>query len=241
MKAFRAFSVRCAKELWRDPLNLFFCLAFPLVLLVMFSLFDIPAEVYRVENFTPGIVIFAYSFVSMAGGMLLAADRESSFFARLCAAPVRPAALLGGYALPLLPLCIAQMLLFLLTAALLGLGFSGRLVLRLVAMLPAALFYIAFGLFLGAAMGQKQIGGLFSMFVTLSTWLSGMWFDLALIGRWMEILGRALPFWYAADAGRAVLNGNYVNLLTDIPVILAWTLVLAALAVWKFGKRLKGA
>ena len=125
-------------------------------------------------------------------------------------------------------------------AAVLGLGWSAKLALCLAAMLPAALFYIGFGLLLGASLGQKQIGAVYSLFVTLSTWLSGMWFDLSLIGRWMEVAAKILPFWYAVDAGRAVLNGNYENLLTDIPVLLAWALGMFALAVWQFGRRLKG-
>ena len=75
MKQIRVFAGRTRKELLRDPLDLFFCLAFPLVLLVMFSLFKIPSDVYRIENFAPGIVIFAYSFVSMSRGVQLGTNR----------------------------------------------------------------------------------------------------------------------------------------------------------------------
>lgn len=240
MKRTVAFAGRCVKELCRDPLNLFFCLVFPLVLLVMFSLFNIPADVYRVENFAPGIIIFAYSFVSMFGGTLMAADRESSFFARLAAAPMSAKDFILGYAMPLLPLSLLQSGLFLVTAVLIGLEPGWNLLLALVVMIPAALFYIGFGLLLGATMKQKQIGALFSMFVTLSTWLSGMWFDLSLIGNWMEIIGKCLPFWYAVDAGRAALNNNYVNLTADILVLLAWAVVMFVLAAACFRRRLKG-
>ncbi len=240
MKRTTAFAGRCTKELLRDPLNLFFCLAFPLVLLVMFSLFHIPADVYRVENFVPGIVIFAYSFVSMFGGTLMAADRESSFFARLAASPMKARDFILGYAMPLLPLSIFQSALFLAAAVVMGLEPGWHLLSALFAMLPAAVFYIGFGLLLGATMKQKQIGALFSMFVTVSTWFSGMWFDLGLIGSWMETLGKCLPFWYAVDAGRAALNKNYVNLTTDISVLLLWAAAMFALAAVFFRRRLKG-
>ena len=240
MKRTAAFAGRCVKELLRDPLNLFFCLLFPLVLLVMFSLFNIPADVYRMENFAPGIVIFAYSFISMFGGMLMAADRESSFFARLSAAPMKARDFILGYAAPLLPLSVIQSAIFLLTAVLMGLEPGWHLLLTLLVMIPAALFYIGFGLLLGATMKQKQIGALFSMFVTVSTWFSGMWFDLGLIGNWMERLGKCLPFWYAVDAGRSTLNNNYVNLSTDIPVLLAWAAATFVLAAVCFSRRLKG-
>lgn len=240
MRRTAAFAIRCTRELLRDPLNLFFCLAFPLVLLVMFSLFNIPADVYRVENFAPGIILFSYSFVSMSGGMLMAADRESSFFSRLAAAPMRSRDFILGYAAPLLPLSLFQSVLFLLTAVPLGLDTGWHLLLLPAVMLPAGLFYIGFGLLLGATMKQKQIGSLFSLFVTLSTWLSGMWFDLSLIGSWMETLGKCLPFWYAVDAGRAVLNRNYVNLAADIPMLLIWAVLMFALAAICFRRRLKG-
>lgn len=240
MKQTKAFAGRCRKEVLRDPLNLFFCLAFPLVLLVMFGLFDIPAAVYRVENFAPGIVIFAYSFVSMSGGLLMAADRESAFFARLSAAPMRPRDFIAGYTAPLLPLCLLQSLLFYAAAMLLGLEAGIHILWAVLLSIPVALFYIAFGLFLGAALGQKQIGALFSLFVTVSTWLSGMWFDLELIGSWMALLGKCLPFWYAVDIGRSALNGNYVNLPLDILVLLLYAAALFGLAVWLFGRRRKG-
>lgn len=240
MKQTKAFALRCMKEVLRDPLNLFFCLAFPLVLLAMFGLFDIPAAVYRVENFAPGIVIFAYSFVSMSGGLLMASDRESAFFARLSAAPMRARDFIAGYSLPLVPLCLGQSLLFYAMALLLGLEPGWHILWAILLSLPVALFYIALGLFLGAALGQKQIGALFSLFVTLSTWLGGMWFDLELIGRWMEVLGKCLPFWYAVDLGRSALNQNYVNLLPDIAVLLLYGALLFALAAWLFGRRRKG-
>ena len=240
MRRTAAFAGRCTKELLRDPLNLFFCLAFPLVLLGMFSLFDIPAEVYRVENFAPGIIVFAYSFVSMFGGMLMAADRESSFFARLAAAPMGAKDFILGYAMPLLPLSLIQSTLFLAAAMAAGLEPGRHLFTAFLAMIPAALFYIGFGLLLGALLKQKQIGALFSLFVTVSTWLSGMWFDLSLLGNWMEILGKCLPFWYAVDAGRSALNCNYVNLFTDIPVLLGWSLLMFALAAVCFRRRLRG-
>ena len=240
MKQTKAFAGRCFKEIMRDPLNLFFCLAFPLVLLVMFGMFNIPAAVYRVENFAPGIVIFAYSFVSMSGSTLMAADRESAFFARLSAAPMRARDFIAGYTAPLLPLCLLQSLLFYAAALLLGLEPGLHILWAVILSLPIALFYIAFGLFLGAALGQKQIGALFSLFVTVSTWLSGMWFDLELIGSWMAAIAKCLPFWYAVDLGRSALNQNYVNQPMDILVLLLYAAALFGLAVWLFSRRRKG-
>ena len=50
-------------------------------------------------------------------------------------------------------------------------------------LLPMGLFYDALGLLLGSLLTEKQIGGVCGALVTnVSAWLSGVWFDPALVG-----------------------------------------------------------
>ncbi len=78
-----AFASRNYKEMRRDWLTLLFGLAFPLLLLFLLSLIqsNIPNEQFHIERLTPGIAMFGLSFISLFSGMLIASDRESSFFA----------------------------------------------------------------------------------------------------------------------------------------------------------------
>ena len=55
------FAKRNFKELIRDPLSLIFEIVLPLFLLFIFQQFNIPAENYRLENFTPSIILFGFS------------------------------------------------------------------------------------------------------------------------------------------------------------------------------------
>ena len=83
------FANRNTKEVLRDPINLFFGLGFPLVLLVLLSIINtaIPPEannpMFEIENLAPGLSMFGSAFMALFTGMLLAKARTSSFLARL--------------------------------------------------------------------------------------------------------------------------------------------------------------
>lgn len=59
------FANRNLKEIIRDPLSIIFAILLPLFLLFIFQQFEIPNEVYQIENFTPGIVVFSFSFITL--------------------------------------------------------------------------------------------------------------------------------------------------------------------------------
>ena len=69
------FAKRNFKELTRDPLSLIFQIILPIFLLFIFQQFNIPSDNYKLENFTPGIIIFGFSFVSLFTSTLIAKDR----------------------------------------------------------------------------------------------------------------------------------------------------------------------
>ena len=72
------FANRNFKEIIRDPLSIIFSIILPLFLLYIFKQFKIPNEVYNIENFTPGIIIFSLSFITMFTSLLVAKDRSTS-------------------------------------------------------------------------------------------------------------------------------------------------------------------
>ena len=96
------FAKRNFKELIRDPLSLAFEIALPLFLLVIFQQINIPSENYKLENFTPGIILFGFSFVSLFTATLIAKDRTSSLLIRLGTSPMRPKDFIFGYIISLI-------------------------------------------------------------------------------------------------------------------------------------------
>ena len=118
------FAKRNFKELIRDPLSLAFEIFLPIFLLVIFQQFNIPGDSYKIENFTPGIVVFGFSFITMFTATLVSKDRSSSLLTRLGASPMKSKDYILGYTLALLPIILIQDILFFIVAFMLGLSFS---------------------------------------------------------------------------------------------------------------------
>ena len=229
------FAKRCAKEILRDPLNLCFGLGFPLILLFLLSAMqaNIPVSLFEIDTLTPGITVFGLSFLTLFSATLIARDRESAFLQRLYTTPLTGLDFILGYLLPLLPIALGQTVICYLSAAALGLTVSINIVYAVVGILPMAVFSISLGLLCGSLLGVKQVGGICGALLTnLSAWLSGVWFDLSLVGGFFEKLAHALPFAHAVEMERSLLAGNF-RLAADhlLPVLLYSTAITAAAAL----------
>ena len=104
------FARRCAREIIRDPINLFFGLGFPVVLLYLLSAIqaNIPVAMFEIDTLTPGITVFGLSFMTLFSATLVAKDRESALLQRLYTTPLTGCDFIFGYMLPLLPMALWQ-------------------------------------------------------------------------------------------------------------------------------------
>ena len=218
------FAGRCAKEILRDPINLCFGLGFPLVLLVLLSAMqaNIPVHLFAIDTLTPGITVFGLSFMTLFSATLIARDRETALLQRLYTTPLTGIDFILGYLLPLLPMAVGQTILCYLAAVPLGLTVSVNVVYAVLGILPMAFFNIALGLLCGSLLGVKQVGGVCGALMTnLSAWLSGVWFDLELVGGVFEKIAHALPFFHGAELEKALFSGNFEAAAAHaLPVVL---------------------
>ena len=236
------FAKRNAKEILRDPLNLGFGLGFPLVLLVLLSTLqrNIPVSLFEIDTLTPGITVFGLSFMTLFSATLVAKDRESAFLQRLYTTPLKGFEFIIGYMLPLLPIALAQTVICYLFAIPLGLTVSANIIYAVIGIIPMAVFNIALGLLCGSIFGVKQVGGICGALLTnLSAWLSGVWFDLKLVGGFFEKFANALPFFRAAEAEKALFGGNPELAFSHILPIIIYCISITAVAVFFFLKQMK--
>ena len=106
--------------------------------------------------------------------------------------------------------------------------------------IPVALFYIALGLICGSVFNSKQVGGICGALLTnLSAWLSGIWFDVDLVGGAFKKIADALPFIHAVELERAAFSGNYSNILPHLYWVLGYTVVAVIGAVLLFLHQMK--
>jgi len=236
------FAKRCSKEILRDPINLGFGLGFPLVLLLLLSAIqaNIPVSLFEIDTLTPGITVFGLSFMTLFSATLVAKDRESAFLQRLYTTPLTGADFILGYMLPILPIVIGQAVICYLAAIPLGLTVSINILYAVVGMIPMAVFHMALGLLCGSVFGVKQVGGICGALLTnLTAWLSGVWFDLKLVGGLFEKTANALPFVHAVELEKALFCGNYTAAAPHVLPILLYGVLATAIAVFCFLRQMK--
>ena len=236
------FASRNAKELLRDPLNLFFGLGFPLVLILLLSAIqaNIPVALFEIQHLAPGITIFGLSFMTLFSATIIAKDRGSSLLQRLYTTPLTAMDFILGYTLPVIPIAMAQCVVCYLAAIVLGLPVTVNILFAILMILPVSLLYIGLGLLCGSMFNDKQVGGICGALLTnLSAWLSGVWFDLDLVGGAFRKIAYALPFVHAVDMERAVLQGNFAGIFPHLWWVLGYAAVLLSLAVLMFLRQMK--
>lgn len=238
-----SFAWRNMKEMLRDKMTLGFGIGFPVVLFLLLSLIqsNIPVQLFAVEQLTPGIAAFGFSFISLFSGLMIAKDRNSSFMLRLLTSPLRGWEYITGYTVPLLPMAAAQCLFLFGIAFVLGLPINGRALLAMAVLLPAAVIYIAIGLLCGTVLNDKQIGGICGALLTnITAWLSGTWFDLALVGGSFKKIAECLPFCHSVNAGRYALTGEYAKIMPELAWVIGYAVGLMLLAVAVFMRKMRG-
>ena len=237
-----AFAKRCTKEILRDPINIGFGLGFPLVLLMLLSALqaNIPVSLFEIDTLTPGITVFGLSFITLFSATLVAKDRESAFLKRLYTTPLGVFDFILGYMLPLLPLALCQTIICYLFAVPLGLTLSVNIIYAVIGMRPMAIFNIALGLLCGSILGVKQVGSICGALLTnLSAWLSGVWFDLRLMGGVFERIAGVLPFVHAVEMEKALFSGDFGLAMTHIHVISLYSIAITVIAVVCFLGQIK--
>ncbi len=236
------FSKRTAKEILRDPLNLIFGLGFPLVLILLLSAIqaNIPVPLFEIDHLTPGITVFGLSFMTLFSATLIAKDRESALLQRLYTSPLTALDFILGYTLPILPIGILQSIICYIIAVFLGLPITGNILYAIIFILPVSLLFIGLGLLFGSILNTKQVGGICGALLTnLSAWLSGIWFDLELVGGVFLKIANLLPFIHAVELERAVLSGAWNNVLPHLLWVIGYAAVILAAAVGLFLRQMK--
>ncbi len=236
------FARRNFKEILRDPLNLAFMFGFPLVLILLLSAIqaNVPVPLFEIAHLTPGVTVFGLSFMTLFSATIIAKDRGSALLQRLYTTPLSPADFILGYTLPILPLAVLQAIVCYIAAILLGLPVTMNILCAVLLILPVSLLYIGLGLLCGSCLNDKQVGGVCGALLTnLSAWLSGIWFDLELVGGAFQKLANLLPFVHAVELERAALAGNFADILPHLAWVMAYAALMLFAAIMMFLRQMK--
>ena len=237
-----AFAKRNIKEILRDPLNLAFGIGFPIVVLVLLSAIqkNIPVELFEISHLVPGITIFGLTFMTLFSATLISKDRSSSFLQRLYTTRIKAHEFILGYTLPIIPISLLQAIICYVVAVVFGYKITINTLYALLFIIPISVLFIALGLLCGSVFNEKQVGGICGALLTnLCAFLSGVWFDLNLVGGVFKRIAQALPFYHAVELERAVVKGNFSEITLHLLIVIAFAVVILILAVFLFLKQMK--
>lgn len=239
------FAKRNIKEILRDPVNLFFSLGFPLVLLVLLSIINaaIPPEakntMFQIQNLAPGLAMFGSVFMALFAGMLLSKDRTSSFLMRLFTSPMTAADFILGYTLPMFVMTIVQAAITLLAAGAFGLDIHINILFAISMTAVTSLFFVGTGLLFGSLLNEKAVGGVCGALLTnIAGWLSGVFIPIDLIGGAFKTITHILPFYHSTEAIMISLGGNFSRMLPHLIVVIGYTIVIFTLAIITFNRKM---
>lgn len=196
------FAKRNLKEIVREPLSIIFCLIFPLILMLLFQVIILGIGVenldmtpqFKIENLVGSMIVFGFSFIMLFLSLLMAKDRTTAFLSRLRCSPLKTHEFLLGYALPMIPVALVQIVLTILVSFIFGLNLSVNLLLFIVCLMPSLLIFIALGLLIGSVFNDKVCGGVCSIIINLAAFLGGMFMPLDNMKGVIVVIANIFPF-----------------------------------------------
>ena len=233
------FAKRNFKEIIRDPLSIIFAILLPLFLLFIFQQFNIPSDNYKLENFTPGIVVFGFSFITLFTAMLVSKDRTTSLLVRLGISPMKPIEYILGYVISIIPIIIMQNVLFFILAIILGLSFSLNIIWAILISIIVSILFIAIGIIIGSLVSEKASSGISSIIVQLVCFTSGMYFPKETLGNVFSKICDFLPFESCVTIIKGIMNNN-IELISARNIILfcIYTIVILIISVIVFKNKM---
>lgn len=229
------------KVMWRDWISLGVNVALPVALLFVLQALEGVDAFFAPTSLAPGIVLFGFVMLTMTSAMVLAQDRESSLFDRLLTTPLRANDFVIAYSAPYLAVAFLQAILVFAVAAVLGLGIEGNVFWVVLILALMAILYIGLGMMIGALVPYKVVTGPWTVALLL-TIFGGTWVNLEDIGGPFQAVADVFPFAHGLEAIRAVMieGATAGDVLADTMWVLAYTAVVAVLAVTVFRRRMVG-
>ena len=211
------FFSRNLKEVLRDPIIYIFCLAFPIVMLILFSVLNNftggNTPTFELYSLLPGIITFSYSFVMLTLSLLVSKDKQTFFLKRLYSSPMKALDFIFGYALVGLITGLVQTLISIVTSFIISIILKVAFIsfidvlLLILSQIPMLIINVFLGILFGTIFTDKSAPGISSIFISLSGIVGGCWMPLDTMGGF-ETFCRCLPFYPSVYLGRITTSAT---------------------------------
>ena len=234
--------LRDLKRYWYDKARIFASLGQPILFLFVLGTalspnFSGPGGINFSEFIFPGIISMTVLFTSIFSAISIVWDREFGFLKEVLVAPISRWSIVAGKAFGGSTVALLQGTIMLMLAPLVGVHFSVfKLLYILLGMYLIAFSMTTLGIVIAARMKEMEGFQMIVNFLIMPIFfLSGALFPLTNLPKWLMVLAYIDPLTYGVDLLRGImLNLNNFPLAYDAVIVLIFTLLMTALAVFEF-------
>jgi ABC-2 type transport system permease protein len=202
----------------------------------------IETEITYVDFIGPGIIIFGLLILIPTSARTVVRDKEKGMLSRLLTTPARPLDFILGYSLYLVGIAIAQIIIFVVLARLLGMDIVGNVWLAFLIFFLTGLCSIGVGMVIASLSKSENqaepMAWLFSMPLAM---LSGCWFSIEMMPQYLRGFAYAFPYAHAIGAARGVLirGVGMEAISTDFFFLIGWAVVVFAIGIILFRRSMR--
>jgi ABC-2 type transport system permease protein len=243
MSALTRLTISETKLFFREPIGIFFALAFPPILLVVFGLIPAFREhdealggLRVLDLYAPVVVAMAITMFALSGlPQQFATYREKGILRRMRTTPVKPVVMLGAQLLMSTLLSVAVMVVLLAIGRLaFDVSLPGQLLGYLVGFLLCMLAMLAIGLLIASlAPSGKGAGAIGSILFFPFLFFAGMWGPRETMPEVLRRISDFTPLGAGVQSLGDAAAGHWPQLL-HVAVMLGWTIVAGGLAARYF-------
>jgi len=176
------------------------------------------------DYLAPGIIAQSGMFVAIFYGVLMVWDRDAGILAKLLVTPTPRAALVAGKSFAATVRALVQVVIVLITAALLGVALTWNPIRLLGAASIVALGTIFFAclsmMIAGLVKNRDRVMGIGQAITMPLFFASNALYPVALMPKWLQVISKVNPLSYEVSALRGLLIGLPTNLWLDYAVLI---------------------
>ena len=239
--------------------------AMPLLLLVVFgagfnrTIGDLTPGVDFLKFVYPGIITMTVLMSSLFAGLSVVWDREFGFLREVLVAPLNRSGVILGKAVGGGVVALAQGLVLLLLAPVVGISLGPVVILQVMPLLAlVSLTLSGLGILVATRLRSQQgFQVVMQLMIFPLMFLSGIFFPVNNVPTWLQVISKANPLTYGVDAIRQVMLGvsgtsslaadgaplgvtvfgHTMGVLEDAALLVVLALALMTAAVWSFNRQ----
>jgi ABC-2 type transport system permease protein len=203
---------------------------------------NVGRQTTQIDFLAPGIIVFGLLIMIPTAARIMLRDKETGYLSRLLTTPTRPWEFILGYTLCLLVIAVVQIIFFLIMGRAFGMDIAGNVALAFLVYTLTAVSSIGLGMVVASlAKTENQGEPLTWLFAMPLAALSGVWFSISFMPKYIQVFANLFPYAHAVSASREILirGAGFAAVQSDLWFLVAWAAGATLLGILLFGRTMR--